>query len=56
MITLSLFNFKNNEDIFISAKQAKTYINENFFKSSFMIKKPIARDNDTFYFILPAIL
>jgi len=36
--------------------KTKTYINENFLKSSFMIKKPIARDNDTFYFILPAIL
>ena len=39
MLTLSLFNLKDNEDINISAKQAKIQLNENFFKFSFMIKK-----------------
>ena len=55
MLTLSLFNFKDNEGIYISVKHAKKQINENFFKFSFMIKKSIAKDNDIFYFILPAI-
>ena len=32
MLTLSLFKFKNNEDIYISEKQAKKQIIENFFE------------------------
>ena len=32
MLTLSLFNLKNNEDIYISEKQAKKQIIENFFE------------------------
>ena len=32
MLTLSLFNLKNNEDIYISEKQANKQIIENFFE------------------------
>ena len=32
MFSLSLFNFKDNEDIYIAALQAIKKINENFFK------------------------
>ena len=42
MALLSLFNFKNNEEVCFSAKQANKRMNEIFFNSSLAIQKLIA--------------
>ena len=53
MLTLSLFNFKDNEVIYLSTKQAKNRLAKTF-RLSFTLKRSIANGYCYFYFILPA--
>tara|TARA_B100000925_G_scaffold47319_1_gene30821 strand:+ start:374 stop:508 length:135 start_codon:yes stop_codon:yes gene_type:complete len=43
MPTLPLFNLKDNESIYFSAKQTKSQINGNFYQLSLMMEKSIAK-------------